>query len=126
MPVSASTYRLRLRYAEIRSQGYLAGSSLFYELQRLAVKCTKELQGTEQLLCVRLSEIFERIAKSQDGQAVTAEEGARLSDILDQPIANCIDYLCGRTASQSARDIDEKLAAALLEAFLHPKEEPGA
>ncbi|PKQ08992.1 MAG: hypothetical protein CVT73_04870 [Alphaproteobacteria bacterium HGW-Alphaproteobacteria-12] len=84
------------------------------------------MSGAKQQLALSLSNIFENLANLQDGEAVTLEDGARLLDILDQPITSCIDYICGLPIAQSPEDLGQKLAAASIKALFPREERPGA
>jgi hypothetical protein len=112
--------RLHDRYAEIRKTGYLAGSSQLYELQRLAHQCASHLTGFQQHLCAQLEAVFGSVAASQDGEPVSPEEGARLLDLLDQPISQCLDFIEGLPMATTAEALGQALTAAYFESRKKP------
>jgi hypothetical protein len=85
---------LHQRYGEIRAQGYLAGSTLLYELERLTWAVHATAGGSSKLVAFVLASVFDQLARSQDGgDPVTADEGTRLHSLLDQALSNTIEAL---------------------------------
>jgi hypothetical protein len=102
MADTLSTRRLHKLCSTVLGTGFLAGSTKLYEIERAAWACYQESpSGADRALCFAMGHLFERLAKRQDGEPVSPEEGVRLANLLNQPIRECTDYLVG---AESVRD----------------------
>jgi len=93
---SLTARRLHNLCTDMLETGFIAGSTKLYEIERAAWDCFRSSTGTEQTICYVLATLFDRLAAAQDGEAVSPSDGARLLNILGQPIRQCIDHLVGR------------------------------
>ncbi|MDP2619818.1 MAG: hypothetical protein Q8P46_06530 [Hyphomicrobiales bacterium] len=92
--------QLREKYSELRASGYLGGAMFFHELERLAWTSFDAESSDRRLICFVLASVFDGLAKRQElAGAVTADFCARLHDVLDQPIIECIDILASRSGT---------------------------
>jgi hypothetical protein len=108
-----SIHRLHGLYASLRKSGFLAGASKLYEIERALWKCFDEASGSDRIIAYTLATIIGRIVNAQDEQAVEASEGIVLANVLDQPIAQAMDFLIGKSAGADAA----KIQAALVDAY---------
>lgn len=53
------------------------------------------LNPDQKVVCSALAGIFDKIAKRQEGEAVSPEEAETLFAAIDQPVAQCLDYMVG-------------------------------
>jgi len=93
--------RLREKYSEIRATGYLAGAMLLYEFERCAWTSFEAEEAGRRSICFLLASVFDGLARRQEGGPVTADYGARLHGILDQPIMESVEIPTGRNETSN-------------------------
>jgi hypothetical protein len=99
---SLSARRFHSETSEMLASGFIGGSGTLFRLERVARACHRDLQGDERIVCAGVAEMLGRIAKRQDGAAVTADESASLCSMISQPLTRCIDFLVGKDSGVSA------------------------
>jgi hypothetical protein len=76
------------------SSGFIGGSGALYRLEQQAWTCHGILADPAQrAVCAAIANLLDRVAKRQEGQAVTANEEAALCSALSQPLMRATDYL---------------------------------
>ena len=99
---SLAARRLHSLCGGVLDSGFIAGSTKLYEIERAAWDYFYDCSDIERTVCYVIATLFERLAKSQDGETVSADQGARLLNILGQPIRQCIDHLIGHDVGKDS------------------------
>lgn len=105
--------RFHTEIGELLKSGYLGGSGKLFRLEQLAWQCHRELSGSQKTVCAGVAHFLDQAAKSQEGEAVTADAAASLCSAVNQPLSQCLDCLIGRDSGLTA----ETLLAALTNAY---------
>lgn len=96
----------------LRVSGFLGGTATLYALQRQALTCIKTADGAAKVACFVLAAIFESLARRSEGEALDAEQAARMLDILEQPLAECAALVAGHTVGVNAEQALANAVAA--------------
>jgi hypothetical protein len=93
--------RLHSEISKLLEYESFGGSDALFRLEQLAWDCCNESAGNEKAVCAGIAAFLDRIAKSQEGEAVLADSASSLAAAISQPLIQCLDYLIGRDSGRS-------------------------
>lgn len=110
VPIAAR--ELQIEYTALTTGGYLAGSARLFSLERTCWNLLPQCEGPAKAIIFALACLFELLARRQDGEPVTAEEGERVFSLFDGPIRACLRHLVRGDSEQEPIVLIGRMAEA--------------